>query len=123
MWDWGNETSYMHDEITTSKQNPRMNANGPVYAVDAAHGKWSYLDPNENTTDQVDPDPDPRRSEDDAVALPAERRCGRRTSGVKRSCTPASSDPHNPMMDNKGRLWATTTVSQTAARLVQGRVS
>ena len=50
MWDWGNSTSYMHDEITTSKQNPRVNANGPVWAVDAAHGNWVMLDPNENTT-------------------------------------------------------------------------
>jgi hypothetical protein len=28
MWDWGNSTSYMHDEITTSKQNPRVNVAG-----------------------------------------------------------------------------------------------
>ena len=50
MWDWGTQTSYMHDEITTSKQNPRVNAHGPVWAVDAAHGTWVMLDPLENTT-------------------------------------------------------------------------
>ena len=30
-----------------------MNANGPVWAVDAAHGNWVMLDPNENSTDEI----------------------------------------------------------------------
>jgi hypothetical protein len=110
MWDWGNSTSYMHDEITTSKQKPSVNAHGRVYAVDAAHGRWVYLDPYDNTTGQVDietrDDPKSMRSRFPPKTLRPSNFWGEEAvhAGV--------SDPHNPMMDNNGRLWATTTVSQ-----------
>ena len=40
LWDWGNETSYVHDEITTDKWNPStVNAGGPVYG-----GRWRARD-------------------------------------------------------------------------------
>ena len=71
MWDWGTPTSYMHDEITTSKQNPRVNAYGPVWAVDAAHGTW-VIARSAREHDEDHPDPDARRPEDDALALPAD---------------------------------------------------
>ena len=42
MWDWGTPTAYIHDEIVTDKRNPRVNANGPVYSVDArVMARWS----------------------------------------------------------------------------------
>jgi hypothetical protein len=110
MWDVGNETSYMHDEISTSKQDARVNANGPVWAVDSAHGKWISVDPNENTTTEIDiptrDDPKTMRSRFPRTMLKPSNFWGEEVvhAGV--------SDPHNPMMDNKGRLWATTTVSQ-----------
>ena len=49
LWDWGNETSYIHDEITTDKWNPTLNAGGPVYGVDGGHGALIELDPATNT--------------------------------------------------------------------------
>ena len=48
LWDWGVETSYIHDEITTDKRNPRVNAGGPVYGVDGGHGALVEVDPNTN---------------------------------------------------------------------------
>ena len=33
MWEWANETSYVHDEITTDKRQPTVNADGLVYGV------------------------------------------------------------------------------------------
>ena len=33
MWEWANETSYVHDEVTTDKRDPTVNANGLVYGV------------------------------------------------------------------------------------------
>src|SRR5262249_50235141 len=53
MWDWGNDSSYSHDEITTAKSNPRLNAFGKVYAVDAAHGNWLVIDPLENSATEI----------------------------------------------------------------------
>jgi hypothetical protein len=96
MWDWGTQTSYMHDEITTSKQNPNVNADGPVYAVDKA---------TEIPIPTRD-DPGKMRSRFPRVFPQPSNFWGEEIvhAGV--------SDPHNPMMDNRGRLWATTTVSQ-----------
>ena len=65
------QTSYMHDEITTSKQNPRVNANGPVWAVDAAHGKWVCVDPQREQP--------PRASRSRRATI--RRRCGRGSRG------------------------------------------
>ena len=31
VWDWSNPKAYLHDEISTDKRNPTVNANGPVY--------------------------------------------------------------------------------------------
>jgi hypothetical protein len=53
MWDWGTETSYMHDEIVTDKRNPTVNAGGPVYAVSSGHGKLTILDPKTHITHEV----------------------------------------------------------------------
>src|SRR5205814_715499 len=33
LWDWGTDHSFMHDEISTAKNDPRVNAGGRVYAV------------------------------------------------------------------------------------------
>ena len=112
MWDWGTPTSYMHDEITTTKSNPRMNADGKVYAVDAAHGRHIFVDPYENSAGQVQiptrDDPKTMQSRFPNKVLKPSNFWGEEIvhAGV--------SDPHNPMMDTKGRLWATTTVSQKA---------
>ena len=33
MWDWAGPKAYLHDEISTDKRNPRVNANGPIYGA------------------------------------------------------------------------------------------
>src|SRR5207244_562542 len=33
MWDWADPKTYLHDEITTDKRNPTVNANGPIYGA------------------------------------------------------------------------------------------
>ena len=33
MWEWGDETSYVHDEIVADKRQPTVNADGLVYGV------------------------------------------------------------------------------------------
>ena len=53
MWDWGKPTAYIHDEIVTDKRNPQVNANGPVYSVDAGHGTLVITDPNTNASTEL----------------------------------------------------------------------
>ena len=39
LWDVGDDHSFMHDEISTDKNHPTVNAGGNVYAVSAGHGQ------------------------------------------------------------------------------------
>src|SRR5207237_5864239 len=32
LWDWSRPTAYLHDEVSTDRRNPRVNANGKIYA-------------------------------------------------------------------------------------------
>src|SRR4030095_3317522 len=54
LWDWGTDHSFMHDEASTSKQDPRVNAGGRVYAVSAGHGTLVMLDPKTNQATEIE---------------------------------------------------------------------
>ena len=41
IWDWATPKAYLHDEISTDKRNPTVNANGPIYGV--ARGEHGFL--------------------------------------------------------------------------------
>jgi hypothetical protein len=78
MWGWGTAQAGIHDSIATDKRNPRINANGPLYGLGAAG--LLVLDPVSHRADRL--------------ALPG------------RGPDPGRSG-HNPMMDDKGRVWLT----------------
>ena len=117
LWDWGTDASFIHDEITTDKRNPTVNGGGPVYGVSAGHGSLTVVDPVANSAVEL---PIPVRPEDpDSVPsrFPQEQLqpsyywgdqllWGRGGPDGHEN----SSDPHNPMMDQKGRVWMTSTV-------------
>ena len=111
MWDWGVETSFIHDEIATAKSDPTINGFGPVYGASAGHGKLTVVDPIENSVYELTI---PTR--DDPATVP---------SRFPAPTTPSNfygdehlwgnppenpADPHNPMLDSKGRVWLTSTV-------------
>ena len=53
-WDWADPTTYLHDEASTDKRNPRVNANGPIYgALEASADYVPVLDPVSHTTRQI----------------------------------------------------------------------
>jgi len=109
LWDWGNETAYIHDEITTDKRNPTINANGPVYGVDGGHGGLVEVDPGNNSarfiTIPVKQNPD-----NPALTRFAQRFPVPSLFYGNEALWTAPADPHNPMMDNKGRVWMTSKV-------------
>src|SRR5438093_54457 len=111
LWDVGDDHSFMHDEISTDKNHPTLNAGGPVYAVSAGHGQLVVLDPKENSTYSVDI---PTRAARDSVPsrfpkpVMASLHWGNEHLWGNPPYNPA--DPHNPMMDSKGRVWMTSKI-------------
>ena len=107
MWEWGSETSYIHDEIASDKRDPHVNAGGPVYGVEFAHDKLAWVDPAAHEASDV---PVPVRE------TPGE---GDFVSYMPRDMPNPSfyygdellwnnpGNPHNPMMDGRGRVWMT----------------
>jgi hypothetical protein len=85
MWGWALDdnggTISVHDEITTDKRNPTVNANGEVYGVGTHFGMLTFLDPKTAKAREV-PIPGPNGEPHNISYV-----------------------PHNPMLDQKGRLW------------------
>ncbi len=53
-WDWADPTAYLHDEISTDKRDPTVNANGPIYgALEASADYLPVLDPMSHTASRV----------------------------------------------------------------------
>jgi hypothetical protein len=106
VWDWSNPKAYLHDEISTDKRNPTVNANGPIYGA------------TELSTDLV-PVLDPVRHRAFEIKHPV--RDSNTPSAKTDPLTPSpywgaepiwdsQSNQHNPMMDEKARVWFTARV-------------
>jgi hypothetical protein len=106
IWDWSRPTAYLHDEISTDKRNPTVNANGLIYGA------------TELSTDFV-PVLDPVRHKATEIKHPV--RDPNTPSAKNDPMTPSpywggepiwdsQSNHHNPMMDEKGRAWFTARV-------------
>ncbi|MEE2964956.1 MAG: carboxypeptidase regulatory-like domain-containing protein [Acidobacteriota bacterium] len=112
MWEWGTEIDYIHDEIATDKRNPRVNANGPVYGVNISNDELAILDPATNLATnlsiplRVDPETVPGMI---AQSMPVPSRM----FGDELIWNDPA-NPHNPMMDQKGRVWMTSAIRNRA---------
>ncbi|MXY25062.1 MAG: carboxypeptidase regulatory-like domain-containing protein [Acidobacteria bacterium] len=112
MWEWGTDIDYIHDEIATDKRDPTINAGGPVYGVNISNDALTILDPVTHTATslnvplRVDPDTVPGMI---ARSMPAPSRF---FGDDLIWNDPAN--PHNPMMDSKGRVWMTSAIRDRA---------
>ena len=103
-WEWSTPKNFVHDEITTDRRNPTVNAYGPVVGVEELSGDWiTVLDPVKHTEKRV---PVP----------PHQQGLSQAWSGDVPVTSPYWGDeviwkgtvaPHNPMFDGKGRVWIT----------------
>ena len=48
-WDWGLDSSYIHDNVSTDKRNPTLYANGKVWGIDIGQSFLWALDPKTHT--------------------------------------------------------------------------
>ncbi|PYR54531.1 MAG: hypothetical protein DMF91_26575 [Acidobacteria bacterium] len=53
-WDWADPKAYLHDEVSTDRRNPTVNANGPLYgSLELSADYLPVLDPVHHTTSKV----------------------------------------------------------------------
>jgi hypothetical protein len=109
LWDIGGPQDFMHDEIATDKNHPTINAYGPIYAVSAGHGTLNAVDPVTNDAWKVviPTREDPRKV---ATRFPPAGRPSNFWGMEHLWGQEHPSDPHNPMMDERGRVWNTSKI-------------
>jgi hypothetical protein len=105
-WDWADPKAYLHDEVSTDRRNPSINANGLIYgSLELSQDYLPVLDPVHNTVTRVpltvrDPNTPPTSPK---MAAPSPY-WGEEPIWTSRN------NVHNPMFDEKGRVWITSTV-------------
>jgi hypothetical protein len=106
MWDWADPITYLHDVVTTDRRHPTVNANGPVYgALELSADYVPVVDPVRHTKSQIaltvrDPQT-PRTSSKMPAPSPY---WGSEVIWTSRN------NVHNPMIDERGRVWLTSAV-------------
>jgi hypothetical protein len=109
-WEWSTPKYYLHDEISTDKRNPTVNANGKIYgSPEESTDLVPVLDPVTNTASSVrHPFRDPATPSSLSLKMQPSHYWG--------------ADPlwdghtsiHNPMMDEQGRMWFTARIRPAA---------
>jgi hypothetical protein len=106
MWEWGTPIDYIHDQVTTDKRNPHINAKGRVYGTNLSGDRLTILDPQTHTATSL---PIPVRTPPATPMIGAEMAVPSRFYGTQVLWNNLS-NPHNPMMDASGRVWLTTAI-------------
>ncbi|HYE87423.1 MAG TPA: carboxypeptidase-like regulatory domain-containing protein [Vicinamibacterales bacterium] len=106
MWDWADPKAYLHDVVSTDRRDPTVNAHGPLYgALELSADYIPVLDPKTHRIDRIpltvqDPNTPPTNPK-----MPAPSPYfGEEVIWTSRN------NVHNPMLDEKSRLWLTSAV-------------
>jgi hypothetical protein len=104
-WDWADPKAYLHDEISTDKRHPSVNANGLIYgSPEESRDYLPVLDPVHNSISQVKI---PYRDAD-TPGQPKPLQ-GSPIWGEE-AIWDSHTTVHNPMFDQQGRLWYTSRI-------------
>ena len=107
LWDWADPKVYLHDLVSTDRRNPTLNAHGSLYgALEASADYLPVLDPVSHTSSQVpltvrDPETSPAASPNMPAPSPY---------WGDEVLWHSKANVHNPMFDETGRVWITSTV-------------
>jgi hypothetical protein len=111
LWDVGSDKTFMHDLVSTDKNNPTVNAGGRVYAASSGHGQLVVMDPRENYTHAMDiPTREPREKVPSRFPAPIRPSMFWGDEHIWANPPYNPADPHNPMLDSKGRVWLTSKI-------------
>ncbi len=110
VWDWSNPKAYLHDEISSDKRNPTVNANGPIYgATELSTDFVPVLDPVRHKAFEIKhPVRDPNTPSAKTDPLSPSPYWG------AEPIWDSQSNHHNPMFDEKARVWFTARVRPPA---------
>jgi hypothetical protein len=106
-WDWADPKAYLHDEVSTDRRDPTVNAGGKIYgSLELSADYLPVLDPVRHSVDRV-----PLTTRDPATPVAAGPSRGA-PSAYWGDTLPWTSraNVHNPMLDARGRVWITATV-------------
>ncbi len=110
-WDWADPKAYLHDEVSTDRRNPTLNANGLIYGALELSGDYlPVLDPVEHAIRQV------KLTVRDPATPPASPPNMPQPSpywGTEPIWT-SRNNVHNPMFDARGRVWITSAIRPAA---------
>ncbi len=118
LWDWGDAKTYLHDEIASDKRNPTVNAYGKIYsATEDSTDNLPILDPKTNSVSYYKMKPRDENTPGGSFI---------QSGNFPRLPSPywgsemiwhSQTTPHNPMLDQDGRLWLTARIraAQTPA--------
>ncbi len=110
VWDWSNPKAYLHDEISTDKRNPTLNANGLIFgSPELSTDMVPVLDPVRHRAYEVKhPVRDPNTPSAKTDPLTPSPYWG------AEAIWDSQSNLHNPMYDEKGRVWFTARIRPPA---------
>jgi len=106
MWDFSTPKYYLHDGISTDRNNPRLNANGPIYgAPEESTDQIPALDPvNHRPYFIKHPVNNPKTPSSTELPMQPSAYWG------KEPIWDGHSSIHNAMMDSEGRVWFTARI-------------
>ncbi len=105
-WDWADPKAYLHDEASTDKRDPTVNAHGPIYgALEASADFVPVLDPVSHRPARV---PVPVR--DPETPLAAGPPLAPSPYWGDEAIWESQANVHNPMLDGDARVWLTSRV-------------
>src|SRR5215208_1544507 len=105
-WDWADPRAYLHDVVSTDRRKPTVNANGSVYgALEESADYLPVLDPVRHAASRV-----PLTVRD--TTMPGRNPAMPQPSPYwgSEALWTSRNNVHNPMFDERGRVWITSAV-------------
>ena len=123
-WGWGERYTWAHDMVSTDKRNPHLYSNQPVYGGDIGNDYVLIVDPIQHTSEQIKIPPFGNQKRwceqsykplgsDEIITSVAAKGLGCPEPGIETPHKPGyvnPANPHNPMMDDTGKVWLTVQV-------------
>jgi hypothetical protein len=106
IWDWADPKAYLHDEVSTDRRNPTVNANGLIYgALELSADYLPVLDPRGHEAGRI-----PLTVRDPATPPASPKMAAPSPYWEDEVIWTSKNNVHNPMLDEQGRVWITSAV-------------